>query len=64
MRDVIKDVYQENDTIPIVVLGPEKSKNISFIVDEDEDSDKAKFSDLDINKYCSNIQIGYCEKED
>ena len=65
MKKDIKKTYHENYNIPIIVLGPEKAKNISYIDDEDEtDPDKANLSELDINKYSSNIQVGYCQEEE
>ena len=65
MKKDIKKTYHENYNIPIIVLGPEKAKNISYIDDEDEtDPDKSNLSELDINKYSSNIQVGYCQEEE
>ena len=61
INDEIKEVYQLNENIPILVLGPEKIKNVSFF--EEDEPDKAEFSELNINKYYSNIQVGYCQKE-
>ena len=54
--------YYEDENMPIIVIGPEKSKNNSFILDDN--SDKSDLLDLDINRYFSNIQVGYCKEEE
>ena len=61
MKDNLE--FNEEGSIPIVVFGPEKTKNNSFIEDDD-DSNKSDFLELDINKYFSNIQVGYYKKEE
>jgi len=61
MKDNIE--FNKEGSIPIVVFGPEKTKNNSFIEDDD-DSNKSDFLELDINKYFSNIQVGYYKKEE
>ena len=64
MVQEMKDNKENNliENIPVIVLGPEKSKN-NLIMDEDS-SDKSDLLDLDINKYFSNIQVGYHQKSD
>ena len=65
MVQEMKDNKENNqiENIPVIVLGPEKSKNNNLIVDEDS-SEKSDLLDLDINKYFSNIQVGYHQKSD
>ena len=56
------DYYDENEKIPIVVFGPENSKNNSFM---DEDiPEYANPIDLEINKYFASIKVGYIEKDE
>ena len=56
------DYYDENEKIPIVVFGPENSKNNSFM---DEDiPEYANPIDLEINKYFATIKVGYIEKDE
>ena len=56
------DYYDENEKIPIVVFGPENSKNNSFM---DEDiPEYANPIDLEINKYFASIKVGYIDKDE
>ena len=52
--------YNENEIMPIIVLGPEKNKNNSFI--DDNNSDKSGPLDLEINKYFASIKVGLIQK--
>jgi hypothetical protein len=63
MVEDIKDkinFYDEN--IPIIIFGPEKTVNNSLF--EEDASDRSGYIESDINKYFSNIQIGYKEKNE
>ena len=55
--NVNKKVY-DTDEIPIVVIGPNNDINNSFY------SDKSDIIENDLNKYFSNIHIGYCNNND
>ena len=54
--------YNDNEIMPIIVLGPEKNKNNSFL--EDNNSDKSGPLDLEINKYFAGIKVGYIQKNE
>ena len=63
MVEDIKDkinFYDEN--IPIIIFGPEKTVNNSLF--EEDASDRSGYIESDINKYFSNIRIGYKEKNE
>ena len=57
-----KNDYNENEIMPIIVLGPEKNKNNSFI--DDNNSDKSGPLDLEINKYFASIKVGLIQKNE
>ena len=60
-KDNIKNIdLNENEIMPIVILGPEKRKN-NFLID-DNSSGGTDPLDLEINKYFANIKVGYIEK--
>ena len=54
--------YNEDEIMPIIVLGPEKNKNNSFI--DDNNSDKSGPLDLEINKYFASIKVGLIQKNE
>ena len=56
------DYYDENEKIPIVVFGPENSKNNSFM--GEDIPEYANPIDLEINKYFATIKVGYIEKDE
>ena len=56
------DYYDENEKIPIVVFGPENSKNNSFM--GEDIPEYANPIDLEINKYFASIKVGYIEKDE
>ena len=60
--DYNKNDYNENEIMPIIVLGPEKNKNNSFI--DDNNSDKSGPLDLEINKYFASIKVGLIQKNE
>ena len=57
-----KNDYNEDEIMPIIVLGPEKNKNNSFI--DDNNSDKSGPLDLEINKYFASIKVGLIQKNE
>ena len=64
MVEEMKNNQYDNqiENIPVIVLGPERSKN--DLIMDDNSSDKSDLLDLNINKYFSNIQVGYHQKND
>jgi hypothetical protein len=59
IEDIKYKINFDEEKIPVVIFGPETTINSSPI--EEDDNDRSCYIQPDINKYFSNIQVGYNE---